>query len=80
MFYTDYQTNPYLDQIRWPESTHPEEAPLGRGRPRPGDDVEHVGLGCWSLQPEQLVVVGQGVIHDGSEIIVVGQVRLQSSL
>lgn len=73
------ETGSYLEQIGGPESTHPEEAPLGRGRPRPGDEVEHVGLGRHGLELEQLVMVGQGIIDDGSEVTIC-QMRVQSSV
>lgn len=68
-----------LEQIGGPESTHPEEAPLGRGCPHPGDEMEHIRLGCHGLELEQLVMVGQGVVDDGSEVTIC-QVRVQSSV
>ena len=73
------ETNAYLEQIGGPESTHPEEAPLSRGRPHPSDEVEHVGLGRHGLELEQLVMVGQGVVDDGSEVTIC-QVCVQSSV
>jgi hypothetical protein len=73
------ETNPYLEQIGGPESTHPEEAALGGGRPHPSDEVEHVGFGRHGLELEQLVVVGEGVVDDGSEVTVC-QVRVQGSV
>ena len=69
----------YLEQIRGPESTHPKKATLGRGRPHPRDEVERVGLGCHGLELEELVMVGQGVVDDGSEVTI-WQVRVQSSV
>lgn len=65
--------------IGGPESTHPEEAALGGGRPHPSDEVEHVGFGRHGLELEQLVVVGEGVVDDGSEVTVC-QVRVQGSV
>ena len=72
-------TSLYLKQIRGLESTHPKKATLGRGRPHPRDEVERVGLGCHGLELEELVMVGQGVVDDGSEVTI-WQVRVQSSV
>ena len=69
----------YLEQLRRAEAAHPEEAALGRGGPGAGEEVEDIGARERRLELEQLVMVGQGIVDDGSEVTIC-QVRVQSSV
>jgi len=67
-----------LEKIRWPEASHPQEAALSGGRPHPGDEMEDICPGRGTLEAEEVIVVGQGIVDDGPEVTV-WQLRVQAS-
>lgn len=55
--------SPYFEHLGRPEAAHPHEAPLGRRLPHARHEMEDVHLGGLALELEQLVVVGQALVH-----------------
>lgn len=67
-----------LEKVGGAEAAHPEEAALGGGSPRAGEEVEDVGARERRLELEQLVVVLHALLHDEAKVGV-QQVRLQAA-
>ena len=47
----------YLNNLRWAETTHPQEATLGWSFPSARNEVEHIGLSDHGLEVNQMVIV-----------------------
>lgn len=71
----------YLENLRWPEPTDPQEEPLGGGLPHARHDVEHVGVGGFLFHLEEAVVVVEPSLDEQLELqVLVRRLPLQQRI